>query len=332
MPDHIESASTLAVIAASNEPLLFLTGDQKVIAASASFCRGFQIDPATVPGRALAELGTGEWNLPQLSSLLKATASGSAMIEAYEMNLVRADQPTLCLLVNATRLDDGAKDRTRLLLAITDITVAREESRQKDQLIREKAVLLHEVQHRVANSLQIIASVLMQSARMVQSAEAKLHLQDAHHRVLSIAAVQRHLAITPVGDVPLRPYLSQLCESLGASMIHDQKQLAIGTNVDESTVSANVSVSLGLIVTELVINALKHGFPDGRAGGIEVAYRVDGPHWVLSVTDDGVGMPEGGPTKPGLGTGIVEALAGQLEASIDITDAGPGVRVALTHG
>ena len=77
MPEHIESASTLAVIAASNEPLLFLTGEQKVIAASASFCRAFQIDPATVSGRALAELGEGEWNLPRLRSLLNATASGS---------------------------------------------------------------------------------------------------------------------------------------------------------------------------------------------------------------------------------------------------------------
>jgi two-component sensor histidine kinase len=332
MPEHIESASTLAVIAASNEPLLFLTGEQKVIAASASFCRVFQIDPATVSGRALAELGEGEWNLPRLRSLLNATASGSAMIEAYEMNLVRKDRPQLCLLLNATRLDDGTKDHTRLLLAITDITVAREESRQKDQLIREKAVLLCEVQHRAANSLQIIASVLMQSARMVQSAEAKVHLQDAHHRVMSIAAVQRHLAITPVGDVPLRPYLSQLCESLAASMIHDQKQLSIVTSVDECTVTANVSVSLGLIVTELVINALKHGFPDRRPGSIQVAYRVNGTHWVLSVTDDGVGMPEGAPAKPGLGTGIVEALAGQLDATIAITDAGPGVRVALTHG
>ena len=327
----VEAASTLAVIASSNEPLLFLGGDLRLIAASASFCRNFQIDPSGIVGCALAELGSGEWGQPQLQSLLKATASGNAFVEAYEMNLLRKDQPARCLLLNATKLDDGDKDRIRLLLAITDVTVARAESRQKDDLIREKAILLQEVQHRVANSLQIIASLLMQSARMVQSAEAKGHLRDAHHRVLSIAAVQRHLSVTGVGEVPLRPYFTQLCESLGASMIQDPTRLSIVTTIDESCVGAPKSVSRGLFVTELVINALKHAFPDGRAGAIRVDYRSSGSQWLLTVCDDGVGMPVGEKPKPGLGTGIVEALAGQLEATVTVTDANPGTSVAVAH-
>lgn len=327
----VEAASTLAVIASSNEPLLFIGGDLKVIAASASFCRNFEIEAASIPGRALSELGSGEWGLPQLHSLLKATASGSARVEAYEMNLVRKDQPTRCLLMNATKLDDGDTERVRLLLAITDVTFARAESRQKDDLIREKAILLQEVQHRVANSLQIIASLLMQSARMVQSAEAKGHLQNAHHRVMSIAAVQRHLSVARVGDVSLRPYLTQLCESLGASMIQDPARLSIVTTIDDSCVGATQSVSLGLIVTELVINALKHAFPDGRAGAIRIDYRSSGSQWLLTVSDDGIGIPVGEKPKPGLGTGIVEALAGQLEAKVSLTDANPGTSVAVAH-
>ena len=75
---HIEAASTLAVIASSNEPLLFLAGDLRIIAASASFCRTFQIDPVSVPGRQLSELGAGEWATQKLASLLKATASAEA--------------------------------------------------------------------------------------------------------------------------------------------------------------------------------------------------------------------------------------------------------------
>ena len=84
---HFEAASTLAVVVSSNEPLLFLSRDQKVIAASTSFCRTFEIDPATIPGRTLASLGNGEWAMPKLASLLQATASGSARIEAYEIDL-----------------------------------------------------------------------------------------------------------------------------------------------------------------------------------------------------------------------------------------------------
>jgi len=328
--DPPEAASTLAVVAASNEPLLFLTADLKVIAASLSFCRAFQIDPATVAGKPLSDLGSGEWASPRLGSLLKATASGSAQIEAYEIDLDRKGRAPLILSLNASKLDDGESGRLRLLLAITDITHARAEARKMDALVREKDVLLQEVQHRVANSLQIIASVLMQSARRVQSEEARGHLQDAHLRVLSIAAVQRQLAQSSSGQVALRPYLTQLCESLGASMIRDPERLSIVVNVDDSAVSPNASVSLGLIVTELVINALKHAFPEQRRGVITIDYHSQARTWKLSVTDDGVGMPVGEKkAKPGLGTGIVDALARQLKGRISLLDASPGTAFSL---
>jgi two-component sensor histidine kinase len=329
---HVEAASTLAVIASSNEPLLFLAGDLRIIAASASFCRTFQIDPASVPGRQLAELGSGEWAMPKLASLLKATASGSAEIAAYEIDLVREGAELRRLVVNARKLDDGDSDRVRLLLAISDVTFARAEARQKDDLIREKAILLQEVQHRVANSLQIIASVLMQSARKVQSEEVRGHLHDAHHRVMSIAAVQRHLAVSSLNDVAVRPYFIQLCESLAVSMIPDPDVLSIKVTVDDSVVAANISVSLGLIVTELVINALKHAFPGHARGKIVVDYRSHGADWSLSVKDNGVGMPKGsGGAKGGLGTGIVEALTKHLGASIEVIAANPGVAVTISH-
>jgi two-component sensor histidine kinase len=332
LPVHVEAASTLAVIASSNEPLLFLDSELRLIAASASFCRAFQIDPAGIRGRPLSELGAGEWAIPQLASLLKATASGIAKIEAYEIDLVRSDREVRNLVMNANRLDDGDQDHIRLLLAVTDVTDARAAAKQKDDLVREKAILLQEVQHRVANSLQIIASVLLQSARKVQSEEARGHLHNAHHRVMSIAAVQRQLASSNLGDVALRPYFTQLCESLGASMIHDPKRLSIAVTVDDSVVNADVSISLGLIVTELVINALKHAFPARRHGKIIVDYHSDGAKWSLSVGDDGIGMPKGpAASKPGLGTGIVEALARQLQGEIQTADAAPGTAVSIVH-
>lgn len=330
---HVEAASTLAVIASSNEPLLFLAGDLRIIAASASFCRTFGIDPASVPGRRLSELGGGEWAMPTLISLLRATASGSAEITAYEIDLVQQGAEPRYLVVNARKLDDGDNSRIRLLLAVSDVTFARSEARQKDDLIREKAVLLQEVQHRIANSLQIIASVLMQSARKVQSEEARGHLQDAHHRVMSIAAVQRHLAVSSLDEVALRPYFAQLCESLAASMISDPKVLSIEVTVDGSVVDATKSVTLGLIVTELVINALKHAFPEHARGKVFVDYHSDGPDWCLSVRDDGAGMPTGTPkSAAGLGTGIVEALTKHIGASIQVTASNPGVAITISNG
>jgi len=233
-------------------------------------------------------------------------------------------------VVDAHRLDEG--NEVSLLLTVSDVTDALVAEKLKDDMLREKAVLLQEVQHRVANSLQIIASVLMQSARKVQSEETREHLNDAHNRVMSIAAVQRQLAESKLGDVELLPYFTQLCDSLGASMIRDHSEQSIVVSGDSSMVAADISVSLGLIVTELVINALKHAFPGGRPGEIKVDYQSRGPNWALSVGDNGVGMPDE-PThaKPGLGTSIVEALARQLSAHVSITPAKPGTTVSVVR-
>jgi two-component sensor histidine kinase len=115
-------------------------------------------------------------------------------------------------------------------------------------------------------------------------------------------------------------------------MIRNRDKLQLELSVDDSVVNADVSVSLGLIVTELVINALKHAFPGDRAGKIMVDYFSYGPNWRLSVRDNGVGMPANPEsTKPGLGTSIVEALVRQLNSRIKVADAHPGTDVSIIH-
>jgi two-component system, sensor histidine kinase PdtaS len=322
----------LAVIASSTSPLLLLDGDLTVVAASRSFWRAFQIDPSNIADRPLSELGSGEWHLPQLESLLRATSSGYAAVEAYEIDLARKGGSVRNLLVNAQRLEYGDRDNVHLLVSISDVTAARLADRLKDDLLKEKAVLLQELQHRVANSLQIIASVLMQSARKVQSDETRGHLFDAHQRVMSVASLQRQLTASNTDDVQLRPYFTALCDSISASMIRDRDQLTLSVQVDDSVTSADVSISLGLIITELVINALKHAFPGDRHGTIKVDYRSQGPNWTLSILDDGVGMQTGPhSSKPGLGTSIVLALTRQLQAVVKVGDASPGTAVSVTH-
>ena len=322
----------LAVIVSSTAPLLLLNGDLTLVAASKSFCRVFKIDPETAPGRSLRELGSGEWNVPQLISLLDATASGYAAVENYEIDLCRNGQNNRRLVLNAERLDYANKDSVRILLSVADVTDSRIAEKLKDAMLKEKAVLLQELQHRVANSLQIIASVLMQSARNVQSEETRGHLKDAHQRVMSVASLQKQLASDNVADVELRPYFTALCNSIGASMIRDHNQLSLNASVDESVTKADVSVSLGLIVTELVINALKHAFPGDRVGKISVNYNSRGPNRTLTVGDDGIGMPgDAAKVKPGLGTSIVQALSKQLQAHIKVTDTHPGTLITIAH-
>jgi len=322
----------LAVIASSHEPLLLLDGASGVVAASHSFCRAFDLDSGSVAGASVFAMGHGEWEVPQLRSLLTATASGDAEIGPYEMDLKGGAHGTRRLVLNAHRLVYDDPGEARVLLAVTDVTDARQSARAQDELLREKAILLQEVQHRIANSLQIIASVLMQSARKVQSGETREQLRIAHHRIVSVAAVQQQLTTSSLGGVALKSYFTKLCDSLAASMIPDPKRLSLAVTADDSVASPEVSVSLGLIVTELVINALKHAFPHHRRGRVAVSYAGGETGWTLSVADNGIGMPANpADAKPGLGTSIIEALARQLSARISVTNARPGTAVSIVH-
>lgn len=330
-PDASNSLG-LALVISSSTPLLLLDERLAIQAASQSFCRDFFLDCSTVVGRTLFALGDGEWDIPQLRSLLEATASGSAAIDAYEIELARGADSVRRLVIAAHVLDLGTGDM-RLAVAVTDVTAARQAQRDNAILVREHETMVQELNHRVANSLQIIASVLMQRVRSTQSEETRTHLRDAHHRVMSVATLQRQLAATTKGEINLRLYFTDLCASIAASMIADPRVLRLTVAVDAGvSTTGDRSVSMGLIVTELVINSLKHAYPAEAKGAIRIGYHADDGGWILSVADDGIGITGSGASgKPGLGTGIVNALAGQLSARVEITDAGPGCLVSIIH-
>jgi chemotaxis protein methyltransferase CheR len=190
--------------------------------------------------------------------------------------------------------------------------------------------------HRVANSLQIIASILLMKARNVQSDETRQHLEDAHRRVMSVASVQQHLQASGKGErVEVGSYLSKLCATLAASMIGDNRRITVNVVAGDGTTTSSQAVSLGLIVTELLVNAVKYAFPDEAAEGhVIVGYEAHGSDWKLSVSDNGAGMPPQSPNDivSGLGTSLIKALAQQLHAQVDIATAPrKGTTVSVTH-
>ena len=129
------------------------------------------------------------------------------------------------------------------------------------------------------------------------------------------------------------PYLSGLCDALAASMIGDSTAIKLEVQADTGTVVSGEATSIGLIVTELVMNALKHAFPGGNGGLISVRYTVDEANWRLSVSDNGVGLQQDGARRghTGLGVAIVEALARQLKARVETTARSPGIAVSIIH-
>jgi chemotaxis protein methyltransferase CheR len=147
--------------------------------------------------------------------------------------------------------------------------------------------------------------------------------------------VQEHLhASVGIGTMEMQPYLVKLCEALAHSMIGEDQSILLNVLGKGGRATCRDAESIGLIVTELVINSLKHAFKAGTKGGrIAVSYEVSGTDWKLSVVDNGVGKPDGvfAQPKSGLGTGIVKALAKQLDSQV-VTLSGPmGTAVTVTH-
>lgn len=192
-------------------------------------------------------------------------------------------------------------------------------------------ILIQELQHRFANSLQIIGSILMTKARSAPSEDARLHLQDACRRLMSVAATQRQLfAVQDCSHIDLCPYLERLRETLANSVVEDSRQVAIALQMSSVSVAPATAIDIGLIVTELVINALKHAFTPGTSPGISpgaspglivIRYTGGGADWRLEVSDNGNGKPAD--ARPGHGSAIVDTLARRLGGQV-VTSEGPG--------
>ena len=334
IPIGIALALSHAIIDTVRDPLLVLDQDHRITAASRSFYQTFDLGGQDVRGHLLFEIDGGQWNIPELRSLLETIAKEHAPIEKYEVDreFPRIGRRIMCLNARKVFYEQGTN--SSVLLAFEDITERHAIEQQVQELLREKDMLLEEMQHRVANSLQIIASILLIKARTVQSEETRLQLQDAHQRVLSVAAVQQHLHVAGGGKpIEIGNYLSKLCETLAQSMIGDSRPISLKVEADAGTAVSHQAVSIGLIVTELVMNALKHAFPgEKKDAAILVSYKVADTDWKLTISDNGVGKSDPSrDAKAGLGTSLVQSLAKQLDATVDIKCDSHGRAVSITH-
>lgn len=343
--ENIPDAQTLAqaIVNTLIEPFVVLDESFSVLAVSRSFCDTFKVSPAQTHGRLLYDLGDGQWNIPALRLLLETIIPEHTAMDGFE---VEHDFPVIgrrTMLLNARKVVYDTAGTHTILLAFLDVTERRAIEADKaalltqtEELLRQKQVLLQEMQHRVANSLQIIASILLLKARDVTSTETREHLHDAHRRVMSVAAVQQHLhEAEGIDQIEVGNYLRTLCGSLASSMVGETRPIAINVVSDTGMIDSARAVSLGLIVTELLINAIKYAFPtSGTQDAVTVTYDISGPDWNLTVADNGIGklVEEVAAPVSGLGTAIVKALVRQLDAQLVITSLpGAGFNVAISR-
>jgi len=196
-------------------------------------------------------------------------------------------------------------------------------------LAAEREVLLREVNHRIGNSLQIIASLLHLQANSATQEDVKAALTNAMGRVAAVAQVHRRLYTShDLKSVLLNQYLEALLEDLRRSA-EGNKMSRLTLRAGPIEIDPDRAVAIGIIVNELVMNAVKYAYPDG-AGPIDVELKAIGENLRLSIADDGVGLnAKADPRSTGMGQRIVTAMASKLEASVDRDPAHSGTRIVL---
>jgi two-component sensor histidine kinase len=225
---------------------------------------------------------------------------------------------------------DGALRQARIQKARDDAEAEVHASRDRyAALAAEREVLLREVNHRVGNSLQIIASLLHLQANSSTQEDVKVALTNAMGRVAAVAQVHRRLYTShDLKSVLLNQYLDALLEDLRRSA-EGNRMSRLTLKAEQIEIDPDRAVAIGIIVNELVMNAVKYAYPDG-AGPIHIDLNAEGDNLVLSIADNGVGLNvKTDPRSTGMGQRIVTAMASKLDASVERDPAHAGTRIVL---
>lgn len=207
-----------------------------------------------------------------------------------------------------------------------------EANRRLEAVVAHQAVLLREVNHRVANSLQLIASLVHMQVNAVKDEAARNALQDTQTRIAAIMQIHRRLYTSEdVQLVDMEEYLQGLVAELQQSLSATQRRRSIRLDTDPIRLATDKAVSLGVVVAELVTNACKYAYPDGEEGEVRVALRRSPLDALkLTVEDDGLGMIDGvSPKGTGLGQKVIAAMARSLDSRVEFDPAHRGTRAVL---
>jgi len=188
--------------------------------------------------------------------------------------------------------------------------------------LQEKDVLLRELHHRVKNNMQVISSLLNLQARRIADPTVLEMFKDSQRRIRSMALVHERLyQSADLSRIEFSSYLNHLATHLFHSCQADSSRIRLSLHTEKLYLNINTAIPCGLIVNELVSNAFKHAFPEGRSGEVEISFRrLANDGYELRVRDDGVGFPEGLDFRQteSLGLQIVSTLVTQLEANLKL--------------
>jgi len=312
------------------EGILVLEPDLTIRFANRSFCHTFAVAPEHTVGRKLYEIGNGQWDIPELRTSLENVISGRKTIEAFEVEYFFPSIGRRIIVLNARKVYRPRNKIQQILLAIEDVTERTRLEREHAAAHERIGILLQELTHRVKNSLQLIAAMVWIEARSHKSSEGKAALERVSHRITALGQLYSKLSkADTVEAVDAATYLDELCRDLIASIQKEgETSIVLETDIESELLPTDRAIPIGLIVNELVTNAVKYAFPSGAKGTVIVTLKRVPGELRLTVADNGQGV-DLRRADSGVGGRLVDGFAQQLGGQVERKSDSQGTTVHL---
>ncbi|MGU3540256.1 histidine kinase dimerization/phosphoacceptor domain -containing protein [Methylobacterium sp. A54F] len=311
-----------------NEAFVRHTGYERseILGRNCRFLQGSDSDPAVI-GQMRRAIESGG---PTECEVLNYRKDGTAFWNAMTINPVR-DAAGQVIYYFAAQADMTDKYRLEVAMRGANDELERLVSARTADLqaaLEQKTALLHEVDHRVKNNLQVISSLMLLKARRTPEGEARDALQAMADRIGALSTAHRMLY--SAGDVTrfsLDAFTSDLLADLSAGL--DPERTRVAAAVDPIAVSAAMAAPLALMIHELATNAVRHAFPGERGGSVRITAQRNASGFRLLVEDDGIGIGAAPPNPAGFGRSLVEMVVRQLRGTIAWREGSPGTHVEI---
>ncbi len=327
----MRGVNPLDLVDTIREGILVLDPDLTIRFANRSFCHTFAVAPEHTVGRKLYEIGNGQWDIPKLRTSLETVISGRKTIEAFEVEYFFPSIGQRIMVLNARKVCPPRNKLQRILLAIEDVTERARLEREHAAAHERIGILLQELTHRVKNSLQLIASMVWIEARSHRSSEGRAALERVSHRITALGQLYSKLSeADTVEAVDAATYLDELCRDLIASVQKEgDTSIVLKSDIDSELLPTGRAIPIGLIVNELVTNAVKYAFPGAAKGTVVVTLKRAPGELRLTVADDGQGLLDPKRADSGLGGRLVDSFAQQLGGQVERKSDSRGTTVQL---
>jgi PAS domain S-box-containing protein len=311
-----------------NDAFLRLTGYERdeIMGRNCRFLQGPDSDPNSIQQIREAVAGRRDIAIDLLNYRKDGTSFWNALYispvinEDGQLVYFFASQLDVTDRVDAQMRIQGEKDHFEREVALR--------TRELTSALAAKTMLVHEVDHRVKNNLQMIASLLTMQTRSITDPTAREVMKSMLSRVEALGTVHKRLYQS--NDVE-RFDVAEFARELGTDLLRGSGRSGISLHFDLEAVEVPVekAPAIALMMNELLTNALKHAFPDERPGRLSITVRPDGRHFGIKIIDNGVGMPRDVVGGRSFGKRLIESLARQLSASIAWSPAGPGTMIDI---